>query len=119
MQNCASGIKVYDHIVYTDQNNNQFHIKFPDLSYRAIQPTESSSGTYSGGTNFKAQLTGDDYTAINNLLQALVEDKAFHIEKRTKTSAVIEVRRQDQSTKTMVLPSSKRQELENLLHSFR
>jgi hypothetical protein len=117
--NCASGIKEFNNMRYTDQNNNVFNITAQKITYRAVQPEYSSTGYYSGGLDFEVPIQKDDYNSIKQLVTEILNDTTSHAVKREKTIAVLEVVTKNNSNKVLLKPSIRRDALDNLLHSLK
>lgn len=68
--------------IYTDGNNNTYTLTNLLLAYDAIQPNESSSGEYSGGTDQTKELSKETSTTLNSLANQVMQDKTSHIKTR-------------------------------------
>ena len=104
---------------YTDQNNNVFNITAQKITYRAVQPVNSSTGFYSGGEDVEQVIDKNNYESVKQLVNELMGDQDLHAAKREKTTAVIEVFTMRDSQKAILKPSEKRNTLENLLHRLK
>lgn len=119
MQNCATQVTAFDTLIYTDQNNNRFKIENLQLSYTAVKKIHSSTGQYSGGSNYSVQITKESYLNIKEKALSLIKDTANHAQKRLKTTSVLELNSKNQNYKVILLSSEQREVFENLLRSFK
>ncbi len=74
---------------YSDGSANLYLITPQSLQYFPVQPEESSTGMYSGGTPYSVRLSASDYKNLKNLLDLALEDQANHQSSRTKMSCLI------------------------------
>lgn len=114
---CAS-LKQSPIIYYTDQNNNRFTISRSEIVYIAIKPVESSSGTYSGGTDKQAQITSSDFKLLEKRAFEIMKNKKSHAKRREMLTAVLLIKTAGKSEKAILFPSSLRTEFEMELHKI-
>jgi len=118
--NCKPQQNLDTVIRYTDQNNNTYFITSEKVSYTPITPIESSSGTYSGGKKNTVKISEETFSKIRALSEEIVNDKKHHSVQRRMLTSVLNIHRgvKDTSEKIILLPSSKRTALEELLRSL-
>ena len=102
-------------IYYTDQNNNTYSVSATQISYRAIRPENSSSGTYSGGTDRQVSISKEQFKKINSLAEQLFEDFSSHAERREMRTTILKRSKFLKEKKAILYPSDKRAEFEDIL----
>ncbi|SDD66275.1 hypothetical protein SAMN04488104_104517 [Algoriphagus faecimaris] len=102
-------------IYYTDQNNNTYSVSATQISYRAIQPEKSSSGTYSGGTDREVNISEEQFKKINSLSERLFKDSSSHAERREMRTTILKKSKSLKEKKAILYPSDKRAEFEDIL----
>lgn len=102
-------------IYYTDQNNNRFTISKTEVIYKAIQPVESSSGIYSGGTDKQVKVSPADFELLKKLAFEMIEDEKYHANKREMMTSVISIQITGENKKVMLYPSPQRDTFEKAL----
>lgn len=118
-QNCATGVKQVEQLFYTDQNNNRYSIQNLMLKYKAVQPLQSSSGTYNGGLDYEVKLSIQAYTKLKQMAIELLKDSTRHSNKREKMTSFLEYHSKNKSYKALLMPSAKRSDFETFLNSFK
>jgi hypothetical protein len=114
MASCAS-IKQTEMIYYTDQNNNTYSVSAAQISYRAIRPENSSSGTYSGGIDRQVSISKEQFKKINSLAEQLFEDSSSHAARREMRTTILKKSKSLKEKKAILYPSDKRAEFEDIL----
>lgn len=76
-------------ISYIDGNNNVWEIDNSAIQYKPVNKQESSSGLYSGGKNRNIVISPEQYSELQELAQAALNDKSAHIGKRQMGSALL------------------------------
>ena len=82
-------IKMNKLISYNDGNNNVWEIDYAAIQYKPVTKQESSSGLYSGGKNRNIVISPEQYSELQELAQAALNDKSAHIGKRQIGSALL------------------------------
>ena len=82
-------IKMNKLISYNDGNNNVWEIDYAAIQYKPVTKQESSSGLYSGGKNRNIVISPEQYSELQELAQAALNDKSAHIGKRQMGSALL------------------------------
>jgi hypothetical protein len=82
-------IKMNKLISYNDGNNNVWEIDYAAIQYKPVTKQESSSGLYSGGKNRNIIISPEQYSELQELAQAALNDKSGHIGKRQMGSALL------------------------------
>jgi hypothetical protein len=82
-------IKMNKLISYNDGNNNVWEIDYAAIQYKPVTKQESSSGFYSGGKNRNILISPEQYSELQELAQAALNDKSAHIGKRQMGSALL------------------------------
>jgi hypothetical protein len=111
---CGS-IKTETMIVYTDQNNNSFTLSRSEIIYKAIKPFESSSGTYSGGTDKQTKISSSDFDILKNLSFEMIKDETYHANKREMMTSVIMIQSKGENKRVVLYPSPQRTLFEKAL----
>tara|TARA_R110002072_G_scaffold9239_2_gene45312 strand:+ start:3799 stop:4209 length:411 start_codon:yes stop_codon:yes gene_type:complete len=102
-------------LVYTDQNNNRYTITANEIEYKAIQPEESSSGIYSGGTDKIAPISSGDFKKINSISELLFKEKSSHAIRREMMTSVLKRNYHGKSEQVILYTSENRTAFEILL----
>jgi uncharacterized protein YbaP (TraB family) len=76
-------------IAYIDQNNNSWEISKESIQYKGISTNQSSSAMYSGGENRNITISPEQYSELQELAQAALNDKSAHIDNRKMGSALL------------------------------
>jgi hypothetical protein len=100
---------------YTDQNNNQYSISASEIRYNPIEPSESSSGTYSGGTKITMKLSPEGFREISKQADALLLTSAGYSSARRMLTAIISVTKAGKTKRGILNPSEERTKFEVLL----
>jgi hypothetical protein len=111
---CVS-MKKHEMIQYTDQNNNTYSVSATQISYRAIRPENSSSGTYSGGSDRQKTISKDKFKKITSLAEQLFDDSSSHAVRREMRTAMLNIGPTGKEQKVILYPSAKRTEFEEIL----
>ena len=82
-------IKMNKLISYNDGNNNVWEIDYAAIQYKPVTKQESSSGLYSGGKNRNIVISPEQYSELQELAQAALNDKSAHIDNRKMGSALL------------------------------
>ncbi len=98
-------------ITYIDINNNIYSITPNQISYRAIKKEESSSGTYSGGKDWKAKLDEETFYKIKHQVDQVFNSNA-HLEKRQMMTVMLRMNGESIITKPL-------KDLEKVLNEFK
>lgn len=118
--NCASQQQV--HYDYADGSGNQYIITCSEkttLEYMPVDPKNSSSGDYSGGTPVKKDLTKKQYETIAALIGKARKNKNIHIKNRTKGSGAIVIKQDASKTEFIIKYKSEEQlQLEKYLQKI-
>jgi len=99
---CCMGQKI--RYSYSDGSGNTYHLYKNRVEYLPIQPSESSSGTYSGGQPAVRKLGQEDYNLIRTALESGIADTASHVSDRAMNTGLI-VRRTRGKDETWILDS--------------
>jgi hypothetical protein len=102
-------------IYYTDQNNNTYSVSATQISYCAIRPENSSSGTYSGGSDRQVNISKEQFKRINCLAERLFKDSSSHAERREMRTTILKKSKSLKEKKAILYPSDKRTEFEDIL----
>ncbi len=76
-------------ISYIDGNNNVWEIDYSAIHYKPVTKQESSSGLFSGGKNRNIVISPEQYSELQRLAQAALEDKTAQLDKRQMGSALL------------------------------
>ena len=76
-------------VSYNDGNNNVWEIDYSAINYKPVTKQESSSGLYSGGKNRNIVISPEQYSELQELAQAALEDKTAQLDKRQMGSALL------------------------------
>lgn len=101
--------------LYTDQNNNHYSISASEIRYNPIEPSESSSGTYSGGKKITMKLSPEGFKEISKQADALLLNSKAHASKRRMLTAVLSVTKAGKSKREILNLSEERTKFEVLL----
>lgn len=115
---CASS-KKQAMIYYTDQNNNSYTLTSTIMHYKAVQPSQSSSGGYSGGTSGSFAMPSQSYGELDVLARELLKDSTRHAQKREMMTSVLRMGPPEEGIRAILKPSKKRAQFEALLESLR
>lgn len=94
---------------YADGSGNVYFLKKTDkwqITYSPVQPINSSTGTYSGGDPYIADITDSDYEEIKALIVKAIENQTIHIENRVKLSGVISITTETGEQSYILRPNS-------------
>jgi hypothetical protein len=91
---------------FFDGSGNQYTISPVELIYNPVQPMESSSGVYSGGTPVIIPLKSAQFMALSELLEKGIHQTTRHVKDRIKRSGVITKTRQSTSVSVILSPGS-------------
>jgi hypothetical protein len=78
-----------DLIAYIDQNNNSWEISKESIQYKGISTNQSSSALYSGGKNRNIIISPQQYSELQQMAQAVLEDKTAQLDNRNMGSAIL------------------------------
>ena len=101
--------------LYTDQNNNQYSISASEIRYYPIEPSESSSGTYSGGEKITLKITPEAFKEISSQADALLLTSKEFTSARRMPMAIISVTKAGKTKRGILKPSEARTQFEILL----
>ena len=101
--------------LYTDQNNNQYNISASEIRYNPIEPSESSSGTYSGDEKITLKITPEAFKEISKQADALLLTSKEFTSARRMLTAIISVTKGGKTKKGILKPSDARIKFEVLL----
>lgn len=79
---------------YADGSGNIYNLGNSQtllLEYIPVKPSESSSGTYSGGEAVKKQITSGQFAEIVKAISEAQSDKSLHIENRVMMSGAVSI----------------------------
>lgn len=106
-------------IYYTDQNNNSYTLTSSTMHYKAVQPAQSSSGLYSGGTSGSFSMPSQSYGELDVLARELISDSTGHAQKREMMTSVLRMGPPEEGMRAILNPSAKRAQFEALLENIR
>lgn len=87
---------------YSDGSGNRYLVSRKSFEYIPIKPSESSSGTYSGGDPVKNQPGLELFRKFSDLIQAAYADKKEHTTERNKGTASI-VMSEEKNSKAFII----------------
>ncbi|QOI98095.1 MAG: hypothetical protein HRU69_11630 [Flammeovirgaceae bacterium] len=76
---------------YADGSGNRYTLRGNTLTYDPVTPTESSTGTYSGGEPKSVTLTAQQVKLIIRVLEEATKKTSDHIENREKGTGLITI----------------------------
>jgi hypothetical protein len=118
LMGCGSS-KKQSMIYYTDQNNNSYTLTSTTMQYKAVQPSQSSSGRYSGGTSGSFPMPSQSYGELDVLARELLRDSTRHAQKREMMTSVLRMGPSEEGMRAILKPSAKRAQFEALLENLR
>ncbi|MFK7949329.1 MAG: hypothetical protein AB8G11_17185 [Saprospiraceae bacterium] len=102
-----------------DFNNNTYRVTSNKLTYKAIQPHESSSGTYSGGDDFEQEISTEQFQHICTKVQAIMDNKAIQTNQRRMMTARLFVKTDIDNQRFIIVNSEGLRELLAVLKKYR
>lgn len=102
-------------IQLNDFNNNTYRITSNKITYKAIQPHESSSGTYSGGEDFERNISTEQFQTICTKVQLIMDNKAIQTNQRRMLTARLFVKTETDSQRFTIVNSAALRELLTVL----
>lgn len=104
---------------YYDGSGNAYKIENQKIEYRPVSPSESSSGTYSGGKPFQKSLSKEEMSKIEDLFTVAFQRKEFHTDERAMMTGMIIVQNNDKKKSCILLPDSEtKSNIELFLRQF-
>ena len=79
------------HYTYADGSGNRYILSPTSLEYDPITPEESSTGMYSGGDPKTINISAEQFSAAQTVLESAINNTAIHIPDRIKSSGAISV----------------------------
>lgn len=105
-------------LVYIDQNNNRYSISSNEIAYKAIKPEESSTGTYSGGTDKTVPISSSDFKKIYSISKLLFEEKNTHAKRREMMTTILKRSLSGKTEQVILYASENRTAFEILLKAL-
>lgn len=100
---------------YADGSANRYIISKEMIEYVPVKKENSSSGFYSGGEPAKKEITPEEFSLIERMLMALIDQRNLHIEDRVMMSGVITHNSECHKEKYIIKPCDQIRELEKFL----
>jgi hypothetical protein len=91
---------------FFDGSGNRYTISPTELNFDPVQPTESSSGVYSGGKPAIIPLKSAQFLTLSDLLEKGIHQTTSHLNDRIKRSGVITKTSQSTSVSVILSPDS-------------
>lgn len=98
-------------IQLSDFNNNTYRVTSNKITYKAIQPHESSSGTYSGGEDFERNISTEQFQIICTKVQEIMENTRIQTDKRRMMTARLFVKTNVDNQRFIIINSKELREL--------
>lgn len=98
-------------IQLNDFNNNTYRVTSNKITYKAIQPHESSSGTYSGGDDFERNISTEQFQNICTKVQGIMENTVIQTDKRRMLTARLFVQTTTDNQRFIIVKSKELTEL--------